>query len=299
MFKLILIIVFIIAIVISYPFRCFCLNPFKSLYYACVDTFLYIRYKKWRNAPCGSLIGYTGLFGKGKTLSAVHAVVSLYKQYNNLVVYDKFRSKYVRQRILILSNVELCGIPYKKLESLRQIVALSHQVKDLDDKYDTLTYIYVLADELSVQLNSRDFKKNIDPLFLNTLLTCRHYHISMYYTAQRFNQVDALLRQVTQHVYDCDKNWRFQIQYKFSAYELENCTNPRLVQPLGIKFWFVRNKDYGYYDTLACVSNLEKSALTGDMLSPKEILELQQAMPADTVERYSKKAKKRRPFKIK
>ena len=254
MFKLILIIIFIIAIVISYPFRCFCLNPFKSLYYACVDSFLYIKYKKWNNATCGSLIAYTGLFGRGKTLSAVHAVVSLYKRYNNLVVYDKFRSKYVRQRILLLSNVELCGVPYKKFESLIQLVELSHQVKELDEKYDTLTYIYVLGDELSVQLNSRNFKKNIDPLFLNTLLTCRHYHISMYYTAQRFNQVDALLRQVTQHVYDCDKRWRFQIQYKYSAYDLENCTNPSLVQPLGVRFWFVSNRDYAYYDTLACVS---------------------------------------------
>lgn len=297
MIKLILIIVFIIFLFISYPFRCFCLNPFKSLYYACIDSFLYIKHKKWNIAPCGSLIAYTGLFGKGKTLSAVHAVVGLYKRYNNLIVYDKFRSKYVRQRILILSNVELCGVPYKKFESLLQLVELSHQVKDCDEKYDTLTYIYVLGDELSVQLNSRNFKKNIDPLFLNTLLTCRHYHISMYYTAQRFNQVDALLRQVTQHVYDCDKYWRFQIQYKFRAYDLENCTNPALVQPLGVRFWFVRDKDYGYYDTLACVSNLEKSALTGDMLSSKEILELQQAMPADTVEKYSRKAKKRKPFK--
>ena len=299
MIKLLLIIIFIIALVISYPFRCFCLNPFKSIYYACIDSFLYIKYKKWNNAPCGSLIAYTGLFGRGKTLSAVHTVVSLYNRYNNLVVYDKFRSKFVRQRILILSNVELCGIPYKMFESLKQLVELSHQVKECDEKFDTLTYIYVLGDEFSVQLNSRNFKKNIDPLFLNTLLTCRHYHISMYYTAQRFNQVDALLRQVTQHVYDCDKHWRFQIQYKYSAYELENCTNPSLVQPLGIKFWFVRNKDYNYYDTLACVSNLEKEALTGNMLSDKEILELQTAMPGDTVEKYSRKAKKRKPFKIK
>lgn len=297
MFKLILLIIFIIAFVISYPFRCLCLNPFKSIYYACVDSFLCIKYKKWNNAPCGSLIAYTGLFGRGKTLSAVHNVVSLYKRYNNLVVYDKFRSKYVRQRILLLSNVELFGVPYKKFESLIQLVELSHQVKELDEKYDTLTYIYVLGDELSVQLNSRSFKKNIDPLFLNTLLTCRHYHISMYYTAQRFNQVDALLRQVTQHVYDCDKRWRFQIQYKYSGYDLENCTNPSLVQPLGVLFWFVRNRDYAYYDTLACVSNLEKSALKGDMISPKEILDLQTAMPADTVEKYSRKAKKRKPFK--
>lgn len=299
MIKVLLVIVFCILFIAFPVVRCIVCNPHWTIGFGILDLYHYFKYKQWHNATCGELVCYTGLFGRGKTLSAVHTVVSRYKQYNDLVVWDKFRSKFVKQRIMILSNVELVGIPYKKFESLQQLVELSHKVKDLDEEYNTLTYIYVLGDEFSVQLNSRSFKTNISPTFLNTLLTCRHYHISLFYTAQRFNQVDALLRQVTQTVVECHKTWRFQLQSFYDGYELENCVNPLLVTPLLRKCWFVKNKDYGYYDTLACVSNLEKSQLSGDMFSDKEILELQTAQPIDSVVGYSKKAKKRRPFKIK
>lgn len=43
-------------------------------------------------------------------------------------------------------------------------------------------------DELSVQMNSRSFKDNFNAYFLNTLLCCRHYHISFYGSAQRFKK---------------------------------------------------------------------------------------------------------------
>lgn len=266
MVKIFLVLGFCFCYIIFPAFRCALANPHWTIGFSGIDLFNYFRYRQWRNATCGELICYTGLFGKGKTLSAVHTVVSRYKHYNNKVVYDKFRRRFVKQRILILSNVELVGIPYKKFKSLEQLVQLSHECKDLDQEYNTLTYIYVLGDEFSVQLNSRSFKTNISPTFLNTLLTCRHYHISLFYTAQRFNQVDALLRQVTQTVVDCHKSWRFQLQNFYDGYELENCTNPLLVKPLVRRCWFVRNKDFGYYDTLACVSNLEKSQLSGNIL---------------------------------
>ena len=288
---------FIIILVLFPYIRCLVFNPHFSLFYGACDLFNFFRYKQWRNASCGELICFTGLFGKGKTLSAVHKVVSRYLKYNNLIVYDKFRKMFVRQKIVILSNVELIGIPYKKFVSLKQLVELSHEYKSLDEKFNTLTYIYVLGDEFSVQLNSRNFKSNIDAPFLNTLLTCRHYHISLFYTAQRFNQVDALLRQVTQTVIDCNKVWRLQGQKFYDGYELENCTNPLLVKPLRSLCWFVRNKDYGYYDTLACVGQLEKSQLSGDMISGKEILELQTAQPIESVVGYSRRARKRKPFK--
>ena len=296
MIKILLFFAFIIIFVVFPAVRCVILNPHFTIGYGALDLYHYFRYKVWRNATCGELICYTGLFGKGKTLSAVHNVVSRYKRYNGKVVWDKYRNMFVKQRILILSNVELVGIPYKKFESLSQLVALSHQVKDLDQEYKTLTFIYVLGDEFSVQLNSRSFKTNISPTFLNTLLTCRHYHISLFYTAQRFNQVDALLRQVTQTVVDCNKVWRLQCQKFYDGYELENCINPLLVKPLVSRCWFVRNRDYGYYDTLACVSNLEKAQLAGDMISDKEILELQGNGTEDSVIHYSRRAKKRKPF---
>ena len=61
------------------------------------------------------------------------------------------------------------AIPYEKFVSLEQIVRVADKFKEIDEQNDTLTVTLVLGDEFSVQLNSRSFKSNIDPLFLNTL----------------------------------------------------------------------------------------------------------------------------------
>lgn len=162
------------------------------------------------------------------------------------------------------------------MDSLEQIVLAAERRQACDDAHDTLTVTLVLGDEFSVQMNSRNFKNNIDPLFLNTILTCRHYSISLYYTAQRFGHVDALLRQVTSSVIDCDKLWRFQRQKAYDAWELENASSTNVIRPLWRRCWFVRDTDYNAYDTLACVGNLKKSMKAGDMMSEDEILKLQQ-----------------------
>lgn len=278
-------------------FLCGVFNIHNVVRFGSIDIYHYFKYKCWRNAYAGELTCYTGLFGRGKTLSCVHDVVSFYKCYNNKVVYDKDRKKFVLQRVLVISNVELKSIPYQKFDSLVQVVELCKNIKKFDIDNDTKTYIIVLGDEFSVQMNSRNFKSNIDPLFLNTLLTCRHYNLSIYYTAQRFSIVDALLRQVTQTVVECDKLWRFQRQRIYDAYELENCINPLLVEPRKRFCWFVPNNDYNAYDTLACVDGLAHTALEGDMLSGEEILQKIQPQCVDSVVKYSKKAKKRKPFK--
>ena len=292
--KIILLGVFLIFVFVSPAFRCIVFNPHLSAYYGFTDLYHFFRYHQWRNGKCGELICYTGLFGKGKTLSAVHTIVTRYRRYNDKMVFDIHRLKWVLQRVVILSNVELSTVPYVKFENLNQIVELSHELNDYDLEHDTLTFLYVLGDEFSVQLNSRNFKTNINAQVLNSILTCRHYHMSLFYTAQRFKHVDALLRQVKKSVYDCRKLWRLQRQYVYDAYELENCTNPLLVVPKMRLCWFVRNKDYEEYDTLSCVDNLSKDALEGNMLSDFEILELQSSQDADTVVNTSRKAKRRK-----
>lgn len=286
--------VLILFLIFSCVARCIISNmPFVTGY-GLVDLVNFFRFKKWRVGKCGELICYVGLFGRGKTLSAVHTVCSRYKRFNNKKIFDTFRKKWVIQKVVILSNVDLTTVPYVQFNNLNQIVDLSHELDRLDKENDTLTFLYVLGDEFSVQLNSRNFKSNINAQVLNSILTCRHYHMSLFYTAQRFNHVDALLRQVTQTVIDCAKVWRFQRQYFYDAYELENCTNPTLVKNKGSRCWFVRNKDYLAYDTLACVDNLSKDALEGNMLSDLEILTLQIGQSADTVSNPSRKAKKLR-----
>ena len=266
-----IILVIAALLILSFPtLRCAVSHPLKLVRYGVVDLYQYIKYQKWNECSTGELIAYVGLFGKGKTLSAVHKVVSMYEQYDGKAVWDKERQMWVEQRVKVLSNVAL-SIPYDDFVSLQQVVYCAEKNGQYDEEHDTLTVTLVLGDEFSVQMNSRNFKSNIDPLFLNTLLTCRHYHISMFYTAQRFGHVDALLRQVTSCVVDCNKLWRFQRQNLYDAWEVENATSPRLVSPIARRCWFVTDRDYNAYNTLACVGNLQKSFKEGDMLSEEEI----------------------------
>ena len=270
-----LIILIIVALVLVYfpTLRCTLLHPVKLMRYGVSDLIRYIRFQRWNECQTGELVAYVGLFGKGKTLSAVHKVVSMYERYNGMMVYDRERQTWVEQRVKVLSNVAL-NIPYDDFVSLQQVVHCAEKNGEYDREHETLTVTLVLGDEFSVQMNSRNFKSNIDPLFLNTLLTCRHYHISLYYTAQRFGHVDALLRQVTSYVVDCDKLWRFQRQNLYDAWEMENATNSQLLTPISRRCWFVTDKDYNAYNTLACVGNLQKSFKAGDMMSEDEILAL-------------------------
>lgn len=277
--------------------RCACFHPVKLCFYGATDLYHYISQKKYNYLTTGELVAYTGLFGKGKTLSVVHRVVRAYKRYNGKPVWCPRREKFVELRVQVLSNVSL-SIPYEPFETLQQIVNISSTKQSIDDINDTLTVTLILGDEFSVQMNSRNFKTNIDPLFLNTLLTCRHYYMSLYYTAQRFSHVDALLRQVTSYVVDCRKLWRFQRQYIYDAWEMENATSTSLIKPLARTCWFVSDQDYNAYDTLACVGNLKKSVSENDMLSAEEIIQLQNLQPANmdavinTSRQYRKRQKK-------
>lgn len=280
MIKLILLALFVFAVCNCVTLQLILQHPLSILWNGVKDLWNYLFHRRWRLIKTGTINCYIGLFGKGKTLSAVHDVVSTYRHYNDKKVYDATRRKWVTQKIHVISNVDL-AIPYERFTSLAQIVTAGDMYEKMDLENDTLTAHVVLGDEFSVQLNSRSFKTNIDPLFLNTLLTCRHHHISLIYTAQRFSHVDALLRQVTSYVISCNKRWRFLYHAQYDAYDLENAANPLDVKPLRRFGWFVEDSDYNAYDTLACVENLKKSCLENDMLSEAEILALQQNTAPD------------------
>lgn len=268
-----IVLAFVLALIPT--LRCAVLHPFALAFYSAKDFYHYLRRKGYNLCGTGELVAYTGLFGKGKTLSAVHKVVSAYHHYNGKQVWCSRRKAFVAQRVKVISNVAL-DIPYEDFVSLEQIVLAAEHNREYDDEHHTLTVTLVLGDEFSVQMNSRNFKTNIDPLFLNTILTCRHYYISLYYTAQRFGHVDALLRQVTSYVIDCDKLWRFQRLKYYDAWDLENASNTQLIAPFSRRCWFVKDSDYNAYNTLACVGNLKKAMKEGDMMSEEEILKLQQ-----------------------
>lgn len=273
------------------------LHPISTLKYLVIDPILYIHDRTYDRYDGGQLNCYDAHFGGGKTLSVTHYVRILYERYNNKRIYDRQRKKWVLQKMLILSNVELKGVEYfEKLESLKQVVECAQRNKEIDEKNDTRTCVIVLLDEASSELNSRNFKTNIDANFLNTLITSRHFHMSLYYTSQKFKLVDALLRSVTQRVIWCDKRWRFMVQHFYDADEMEYATNPEMVKPFRRKGFFITNKDFGNYDTLATVERLDRDTKNGDMLSEAEILALRGDFYGDndSVSKPSKKLRRLR-----
>lgn len=281
-------------VVLLFPaVRCALEHPFHCLVFGSLDLFEYIRHKKYNLCHTGDLDIYCGYFGSGKTLSLVHKVTGLYEKYDGKTVWCPRRRQFVTQRVLILSNVAL-SVPYQPLRSLAQIVAASKVNQAYDDEHGTLTVTIACVDELGVQLNSRSFRDNIDPTFLSTLLCCRHYYISLYGSAQRFGHVDKLMRDVTLSVIQCRKYWRFQCNTWYDAWELENVTNPELVRPLSRRCWFVRNKDYNAYNTLAVVDTLTKRYNAQDMMTEAEILasRVPAAPTPDAVTRKTRKGRR-------
>lgn len=293
---LILVIAFIFAYVLCVPFRIAVHNPIKTIHYAIIDPINYFRYKEYNKFKAGMLNCYDAHFGGGKTLSVVHYVRLLYMMYHNKEFYDRQRKRWVTQKILVLSNVELKGVPHESLCSLSQVVMCAWRNKKIDEEMGTRTCVIVLLDEASSELNSRNFKTNIDANFLNTLITSRHFNMCLYYTSQKFKLVDALLRSVTQTVIWCDKRWRFMVQYFYDADEVEYATNPTMVKPLKRTGFFITDKDFNTYDTLATVERLDKDTKNGDMLSESEILALRGDFYADNdqVSRPSRRLKKQR-----
>ena len=255
-----LLFIIVFGCIMSVCVRVIVTHPISTVWYGVIDLYKYFRFHRWDECATGTISCYVGLFGKG--------------------IYDFNRKKWVTQKIHIISNVSLT-IPYEDFVSMAQIVAVADRMRGVDEKNDTLTCTIVLGDEFSVQLNSRSFKSNIDPLFLNTLLTCRHHHISLIYTSQRFNHVDALLRQVTSYVYTCNKIWRIMVHEQYDAFDLENASDPTLIKPKRRFGWFIKDAAFNAYDTLACVGNLTKSCKEGDMLTEEQILDLQRNNPVN------------------
>ena len=117
-----MVLVVLIALIVVLAFfptiRCAVLHPFALAWYGAKDMYYYFRRLRFNLCGSGELVAYTGLFGKGKTLSAVHKVVSSYHQYDGKKVWCSRRKKIVTQRIKVISNVSL-SIPYERSEERR------------------------------------------------------------------------------------------------------------------------------------------------------------------------------------
>lgn len=267
---------------------------FHTIYYGVVDSFYYIYHKKYNNAPTGFIDMYTGLFGRGKTLSMVHYIVQYYNRYNNKTVWDDASKKFVKQYVNVLSNVDL-KIPYKQFISMEQVVEIADQQQHREKELGCHIINLACIDECSTQLNSRSFKTNFSTPLLNSLLCCRHFRMAFCLSSQKYSHVDKLMRDVTSRVIECNKIWRLQCQSVYDPDDLENAGSMVQLRPLKHQGFFVKNSDYAAYDTLAVVKNMIKDYEKGEMLSDAEILELQGETEKSegNIRRPSRKLKKR------
>lgn len=255
----------------------------------CVDLYHWFKYKRWRECKAyGRIICYTGLFGQGKTKECVRFITDQFNRYNGLMIYDDELDKWVEQRVVVYSNVQLT-IPYVELTSLQQLVECQNSPVGVVNLF--------LIDEASVVFNSRDFKNNFSIPALNTILTSRHHKIGIYLTSQRFGHMDALLRQVTSYVYECHyyKFIRTQQIKIFDAWDCENCTNLLLLKPLKVKYSYTSDKVYANYNTYAMVESISKKCVEKGFADDAEILQRQGTVYTDPrlVNKRTRKLKKR------
>ena len=184
------------------------------------------------------------MFGSGKTLSGVHYLRNLYKRYNGRKVWNPTEHRFVTQHIHIISNVELTDIPYIPFENEKQLIEVNQPEMDV-------TFFFL--DEASTIWNSRNYKDNISHELLTNLLQCRKNKMGLVTTSQRFIFQDKLIREITSVVWQAKKMWRLQQLKSYDAFAMENCSNPLLLKPMSVSYWFIRDDDFKAYDTNAVV----------------------------------------------
>lgn len=263
----------IVLIFIKFPFlRYIVFHPVLVLRHAIVDSYKYIRYKRYNNCNEYGLIRLNSaktsqVFGCGKTLSLVRQAKYIYNRYNNKKVWDEDNNCFVIQKIHIISNVRLYDIPY--IEFIGE-----SQFTDIDklgfDKQDIIIY---LLDEAGAIFNSRQFRDNISMEFLTRLLQSRKNKMSLYMTSQRFQFTDKILRESCSYVTTCKKIWRIIELCDYDAYEVENVTNVQMLEPINRRYWLATDKDYHSYDSYQLIEKLKKDNADGNLLSTAEILE--------------------------
>lgn len=270
MFWLLLIFVLVLAF---FPYvRYYIFHLHITLPVTIKDIYYYVRHKKYNECKeIGKVFMFTAAdsqaFGSGKTLSMVQWLRFVYKRYNNLDVWDEETKKFVKQKIIIISNVELSGIPYIPFIGRSQFVEI--------DKlpYSDHDIVIFCIDEAGMEFNSRQYRDNLPTSFLQRLLQCRHNRVSFVLTSQRFAFTDKVIRSICGTVTTCKKIWRIVRLQDFDAYTLENCSNPEMVMPICTRWYFADDKLYNSYDTTYNVQKLKEELEAGQLLNTEEIIQ--------------------------
>jgi hypothetical protein len=254
---------FFIFVFLTVPFvRFVCANIHNIAFYSPKDIYDYFKYKKYNLCPAyGYIRIFNGYFGSGKSLSAVQEVISMYKHYNGLEIFDENLNSFIKQKITIISNLKLYGVPYIAFDSEQQFVEYETEPGEV---------VIFLIDEIGTVWNNRDFK-NFNPDVFNNIVQSRKRKMSIYGTLPVFQGTDISIRRYTSDVIFCEKHWRFIKQRTFDPNDIENCSNINMVQPLRLKYLFVKDIYYNQYDTTELVDKLKRDMQDGKLMTFNEL----------------------------
>ncbi len=259
----VILILVLIFMFIAVPFCRFV--PFqlhKIVYYLPTDIYRHIKYKKKNECPhFGFIKVRCGYFGSGKSLGAVDEVVSIYRRYNGLEVWSEDLQAFVKQKITIISNLDLKGVPYIPFISERQFIEYEVGIGEV---------VLFLVDEIGTVWNNRDFK-NFNPEVFQNIVQSRKRKMAIFGTLPDFLGTDINIRRYTHEVVLCKKTWRFLKHSHYNPRDIENCTNIDMVQPLSISYKFITDRMYNQYDTSAFIEKLGQEMLDGKFVTTDEM----------------------------
>lgn len=195
----------------------------KLIYWKVIDLYRFInkRIKKVQESPhLYGIYGYFGLPGKGKTIALTYEL-------------EKLRLKY-GDKIYITTNY------YYKHQSF-PFTDWQQLLKTYDKP------LVVAWDEVQNEFTSRNFKNF--PLELLTLLTQNRkgHGIKIMYTAQRYNRVDKVFRELTH--YACNCNTIFGRLTKLRFYHWEDFEQLNTQTIVDLKMKIRPTKSYSFIQT--------------------------------------------------
>lgn len=200
-----------------------------------------------------------------------------------------YANKY--EGLTIITNLKLQNFPkHTKILPLRS-------ARDILNAPDNTL---VLIDEIGTIFNSRDFaksKESVPKLLFQHICQCRHRHLMIFGTVQRWGFLDKQLRDISADVTVCSA-WfphpfsRMVTNVKYDAYEFEQFnSNPlRPILALGADVFIQTDKVRSLYDTKEMVNTL----LTMEYVSDDEVMRNRCEAPVVVNADYAKKPAKKK-----
>lgn len=201
---------------------------------------------------------FLGMFGGGKTISMVRKAYHLCKRYPN---------------VTIVTNLHIENFPKDT-----KILPLNSIQDILNAPDDTI----VLIDEIGTIFNSRDFTNGktkdgeggLPKILFQHICQCRHRHLVIFGTVQRWGHLEKQIRDITADVtvcscFPCHPFSRMVTNYTYDAeeYNLFYQSPLRPLAPLQGEVWIQTDFYRSLYDTKEMVNTL----LTMEYISDEEI----------------------------